>query len=63
MNSIIQLRGHVDKLRMWMETSSVIEKEKQRNNRSTDDDMPALFSPINPPKLEWALSVETTNVK
>ncbi len=63
MNSIIQLRGHVDKLRMWMETSSVIEKEKQRNDRSNDDDMPALFSPINPPKLEWALSVETTNVK
>lgn len=50
MNSIIQLRGHVDKLRMWMETSSVIEKEKLRNDRSDDDDMPALFSPINPPK-------------
>jgi hypothetical protein len=49
MNSIIQLRGHVDKLRMWMETSSVIEKEKLRNDTS-DDDMPALFSPINPPK-------------
>jgi hypothetical protein len=45
MDSIIQLRGHVDKLRMWMETSSVIE-----NLPDDDDDMPALFSPINPPK-------------
>jgi hypothetical protein len=50
MDSIIQLRGHVDKLRMWMETSSVIEKERLRNDPSDDDDMPALFSPINPPK-------------
>jgi hypothetical protein len=50
MDSNIQLRSHVDKLRMWMETSTIIEKDKMRNEPSDDDDMPALFSPINPPK-------------
>ncbi len=50
MDSIIQLRGHVDRLRMWMETSSVIEMENLRTESSDDDDMPVLFSPINPPK-------------
>lgn len=51
-NSIIQLRSHVDKLRMWMETSEMIEKERLRNEPPGDDDGPALFSPINPPKSE-----------
>ncbi|MFW9804950.1 MAG: hypothetical protein ACFFFC_20030, partial [Candidatus Thorarchaeota archaeon] len=51
MDSIIQLRGHVDKLRMWMETSTVLENEQLRSSPAKDDDdMPALFSPINPPK-------------
>ena len=51
MDSIIQLRGHVDKLRMWMETSTILENEHLRSSPvKDDDDMPALFSPINRPK-------------
>jgi hypothetical protein len=51
LDSIIQLRGHVDRLRMWMETSTVLESEHLRSRPvKDDDDMPALFSPINPPK-------------
>jgi len=47
-DSIIQLRGHVDKMRMWMETSKVI--PTIRNNREEDeDDTPPLFSPIERP--------------
>ena len=49
-DSIIQLRGQVDKMRMWMETSRVIPTIRQNNEGEEDEeDPPPLFSPIERP--------------
>lgn len=49
-DSIIHLRGQVDKMRMWMETSRVIPTIRQNSEVEEDEaDPPPLFSPIERP--------------
>ena len=50
-DSIIQMREHIDKLRLWLETSDVIQRVDQRDElmENSEDSIP-LFAPINPEK-------------
>ncbi|MFW9799704.1 MAG: hypothetical protein ACFFD9_04665 [Candidatus Thorarchaeota archaeon] len=45
--SNIMLRGHVDKLRLWMETSKVLPRSKYKTETVPEIPYP-LFAPINP---------------
>jgi hypothetical protein len=48
-DSAIQLRGHIDKLRLWMETSRVFSQINEEEEEPTSIPKPAypLFAPIN----------------
>jgi len=47
--SAIQMRGHIDKLRLWMETSRVFQrvKEEEVKSRSLPEPTYPLFAPVN----------------
>jgi hypothetical protein len=46
--SAIQMRGHIDKLRLWMETSRVFSqaKEAEEKPRSIPEPAYPLFAPV-----------------